>query len=673
MKYGKGLKTISILAAAMLVIALVLVLDARVENAVQKHIAPRMQSAALSAGFTLSYDDVSFNPLTGLSLDGVTISNITGDGPRPILNARSATLLASLHFLPSLRVRIDGVKLDQPRFLIALDDVRHTQLPPALTSMLRGSDAAGTQGFLSDAHHRAIVPIPLVVAPTLKLVWKNGETTILAPRPSIHEAAHGLILRTFSGSIVYNRKSGDASLQADARVGVRNGALAISAARTNGSENISLSAQHISFDTLAPFLPRFVIASPKAVADFKLQATSHDGGSLWNAAIEFGLDDLSLQHWRLADRRIEDIDFRLSGKFLLDALDRRIDFDNLHLDIDGFPLHTSGFTALSDGFQMEMRMNSGRVSIQKMLEAIPKGFAPLLRDAQVKGAIDIGLNFAIDTNNLSRLIFEPQIEVKGFELLRAPKAVDIERLKKPFLHRARKNGKVLKEFLVGQTNYWFVPFKRLGTNTIKGVLTCEDGSFFRHGGFRTEHFRESLIQDIRERRFARGASTITMQTAKNLFLTGKKNLSRKFQEILIAYAMEQTLTKERILEIYMNIIEWGPNLYGVGAASKHYFDKWPKDLDPVEAAFLGSIIPTATRSHYMYRQGFVPDHWGTYLALIVSKMGIEGDEYAALEPFQPEFGWVRKKRMAEEKKQPSKAPDEQNTKKAESASSEGAT
>ena len=359
---------------------------------------------------------------------------------------------------------------------------------------------------------------------------------------------------------------------------------------------------------------------------------------------------VTLDHWRLANRKIRDIDLLLSGDLEFDTAARRIRFDPLNIDINGFVLTASGNAAFADNFTLDTSIESGRVPIQEVLDAIPKDFAPALEGAKVDGTIKIGMDFGIDTTNLKALKFEPNIEIDGFQLLKASNGVDIEELKQPFMHKARKKGELVKEFLVGHPTYRFVPYQRLGKNTIKGVLTCEDGSFFRHNGFRVDHFRESLIQDIREKRFARGASTITMQTAKNLFLTGDKNLSRKFQEILIAYAMEQMLTKQRILEIYMNIIEWGPKIYGIGAASKHYFSKWPKDLDPLEAAFLGSIIATPVRSHHMYSRGSVTDQWATYLALIVSKMGISGNEYTELEPFEPEFDWVKKKRLAEEKK-----------------------
>ena len=373
-----------------------------------------------------------------------------------------------------------------------------------------------------------------------------------------------------------------------------------------------------------------------------------ESGRRFAAKFQLSVEDLSIEYWRLSDRRMEGVDLTLDGMAMFDADEKLIDFDRLDIAFGGISFSSSGSVMFADGLVLDTKIRSGRMPIQSFLDAVPGGFIPILDGARVGGTIGIEIDFAMDSKKLSSLKFDPKIKVEDFEILRAPRYVDIEKLKRPFEHRIKRDGKVVKEFLVGHPNYWFVPYKRFGENAIKGVLTCEDGSFFRHDGFQVKHLRESLIQDIREERFARGGSTITMQTAKNLFLSGRKDLSRKFQEMLIAYAMEQVLSKERILEIYMNIIEWGPDIYGIGSASKHYFDKWPKDLTPVEAAFLGSIIPSARRYHYMYKMGFVSDQWETYLALIVSKMGVTGEAYDEILSFQPEFGWVRKEREAKE-------------------------
>src|SRR6476620_7713093 len=110
--------------------------------------------------------------------------------------------------------------------------------------------------------------------------------------------------------------------------------------------------------------------------------------------------------------------------------------------------------------------------------------------------------------------------------------------------------------------------------------TSEDPSFMSHRGFITAAFKESITKNIKTKKFTRGASTISMQLIKNVFLTREKTLSRKLEEILLVYVLENNRisSKDRMLEVYFNIIEWGPNVYGIGEAAQFYFQKKPSDL-----------------------------------------------------------------------------------------------
>jgi monofunctional biosynthetic peptidoglycan transglycosylase len=124
------------------------------------------------------------------------------------------------------------------------------------------------------------------------------------------------------------------------------------------------------------------------------------------------------------------------------------------------------------------------------------------------------------------------------------------------------------------------------------VIVSEDGNFFSHSGIDLHELREAIRQDWEEKRFARGASTITQQLAKNLYLSTSKNPLRKIRELFIARELERHLKKQRILEIYLNVIEWGDNVYGIGPAAQRYFGKSPGTLLPEQAAVLAAMIPS---------------------------------------------------------------------------------
>lgn len=144
------------------------------------------------------------------------------------------------------------------------------------------------------------------------------------------------------------------------------------------------------------------------------------------------------------------------------------------------------------------------------------------------------------------------------------------------------------------TQYW-VPISRIAPALRKLVVYAEDGTFYQHEGIDLQEMKKSIEKNVKKGRFARGGSTITMQLARNLYLWPEKTLSRKFLEILIAYRMDQVLSKQRILEIYLNVIEWGRGIYGAEAASQHYFGKPAASLTDEEAAFLTAIIPNPVK------------------------------------------------------------------------------
>ena len=136
----------------------------------------------------------------------------------------------------------------------------------------------------------------------------------------------------------------------------------------------------------------------------------------------------------------------------------------------------------------------------------------------------------------------------------------------------------------------WVPYARISPHLKRAVLVAEDSGFWQHEGIDGEQIRESMEINIERGEFARGASTITQQLAKNLYLSPSKNPIRKIRELLIARRLEAELTKQRILELYLNVIEWGDGIYGAEAAARTHFGKSALALDPPEAALLAAAI-----------------------------------------------------------------------------------
>ena len=138
------------------------------------------------------------------------------------------------------------------------------------------------------------------------------------------------------------------------------------------------------------------------------------------------------------------------------------------------------------------------------------------------------------------------------------------------------------------------------------VRTMEDPGFWAHNGFHVEAMENSLKENIRTGRFVRGASTLSMQLAKNLWLQREKTASRKIQEAFLTMYLEQELTKERILELYVNVVEYGPNVYGIKAGAHHYFRAHPVNLTLGQSLFLASILSRPTAYHFLSDGTLVP-------------------------------------------------------------------
>jgi monofunctional glycosyltransferase len=152
--------------------------------------------------------------------------------------------------------------------------------------------------------------------------------------------------------------------------------------------------------------------------------------------------------------------------------------------------------------------------------------------------------------------------------------------------QARDKGEEVK-----RVQTW-VPYERISPSLVRAVLAGEDSRFFDHAGFDWEEMRKAIEEDWNRGEFRRGASTITQQLAKNLFLSTSKNPLRKLHEALITKEMEWILGKRRILEIYLNVIEWGDGVYGAEAASRAYFNTSAAAVSADQAAFLSAIIPS---------------------------------------------------------------------------------
>ena len=163
----------------------------------------------------------------------------------------------------------------------------------------------------------------------------------------------------------------------------------------------------------------------------------------------------------------------------------------------------------------------------------------------------------------------------------------------------------------------WVPYERISGNLKRAVVAAEDARFLDHEGFDWEMIQKAMSRNEEHGRIVAGASTISQQLAKNLFLSAERSWLRKGEEALITWMLEDALTKRRILELYLNYAEWGEGIFGAEAAARYHFGVPASALNPEQAAWLAVILPTPHR----YERGRLTPYLAGRVSTILARMG----------------------------------------------------
>lgn len=259
---------------------------------------------------------------------------------------------------------------------------------------------------------------------------------------------------------------------------------------------------------------------------------------------------------------------------------------------------------------------------QDFFNSLPDGLFGTLEGIETTGNLKYTLDFIYPLENPDSIQFNSELKKDNFRIKKFGKEF-FSRLNNSFPYTAYEKGVPVKTFMVGPENPDFTPLYAISTHLKNAVLTSEDGGFYLHRGFNEEAFRKSIIDNIHKGKFARGGSTISMQLVKNVFLNRNKTIGRKLEEVLIVWLIENNglVPKDRMYEVYLNIIEWGPMIYGIKEASEFYFNKRPSDLTLPESIFLASIIPSPKAFKYSFeKDGTLKNRLYGYFRLMSAHM-----------------------------------------------------
>jgi hypothetical protein len=462
---------------------------------------------------------------------------------------------------------------------------------------------------------------------------------------------------------------------------------------SHGTGKLALRAEQFSLARIGDVLPASVLRPSDTLIDAALDLD-------WvGDAVHFGGDlaivGLSVQSDALAADPIENVSVRVAANGTAYPLARRVQLDRAEAKIRDVTARLSGHVAMPAGTfrftngktlgvlpDIDLTFSVPRVPCAKVLASIPGALVPRLQGFVLSGMFQADVHASINFAHLDDLDLSGKVGLDGCKVVKAPDEVKaladpqtptlVLSVDVPKLPGSPPGETEPMPVVVGPDNPDFAPYDQISPYLVGSIMTTEDNGFFKHHGWVSSQFKSALRRNLQGGGFRLGASSITMQMTKNVLLTKDKTLSRKFQELFLVWYLEQILPKERILELYFNAIEFGPRIYGIGAAARHYFGKRPADLTPLESAFFSSILPSPKRRYVQYCHGALTPQWDRYVHKILTTVHARGhitdDEYAAFsaQPFvfdrqEASFSekqcleWV--KNMAPPKPEPEAPPD----------------
>ncbi|MDJ0765432.1 MAG: transglycosylase domain-containing protein [Myxococcota bacterium] len=364
-----------------------------------------------------------------------------------------------------------------------------------------------------------------------------------------------------------------------------------------------------------------------AYADSSLVATLIPKRQEASLSGHISVTGIAIDHPRLASAPTEPLDLQGDFKISLYQNEKRIHLDRFLIARNLARATIRGDIWL-DRFALDISVNVPPTSCQQVLAAMPKVLVPRIEGARLDGRIGMSLRLALDDTTPDEAELEAELDntcrIETFGAVPAP-----DYLRGPFSYVAyTAEGEDLRLLSGPGTDRW-VPLPQISPFVIEAVLTTEDGKFWHHDGITLPEIRRAISLNLKKQNLRHGASTITMQLAKNLFLTRERTIARKLQELFFVWYLESYFKKEEILELYLNVVEFGPSIYGIQDASEYYFGRQPVELNAMESVFLIKLLPSPIGRHRQYERGGPTDRMAKILGRVLKTMMDRGRLTAA--------------------------------------------
>jgi penicillin-binding protein 1A len=340
--------------------------------------------------------------------------------------------------------------------------------------------------------------------------------------------------------------------------------------------------------------------------------------------LDLAQDDIDLASAAVSGQRLSGLTARENLRLTLDLGARTLRTEDAVVELGGVPVLLS--LEVEPGVsspRFAVRVDLRSVPLTRLLRAVP-GNEPAMVTRTLSPQVLFALSFSMQGELTDPASWEPRLEhaIQGLDEPGARSG--LEGLTAPFeYHPLTPQGRKATALVVGPGTPDWVPIRDIPYVQRRAVIVSEDGSFPFHRGIELTEIREAVKSSVASGKKARGGSTLTQQLVKNLFLTRERTALRKLMELVLTFHLESSLSKDQILELYLNVIEWGPDLYGIGPAARHYFGRPPSALGPLEMAYLATIIPNPVGFHAHRDAGAVPPaHQAKVLGLLERLAGL---------------------------------------------------
>jgi hypothetical protein len=375
-----------------------------------------------------------------------------------------------------------------------------------------------------------------------------------------------------------------------------------------GGGRLGAEIRGLPLQALHPLVRAYGVDPAGAVMDLHAELFA-EAGSKSPGDVELEIRGVDLFHPALDRTPWRGIPLAVRASGSVDFARNEVEIDRGDLDLLGLPLVFRGSTELGPPARGRWQIGTAReapASCAGLLARQPAPIREALRGLGLEGSLGVGVTFGFDATAWENVLLDVSIGPLC-RVRREPAALTA--LGGALWGEGERPPAAAAGLPLGAYHPDFTPLRRMPRHLVAAFVTAEDGRFLVHNGFDLEMIRRALAHDLEVGQFAKGASTITQQLAKNLFLSPERTLGRKLAETVLAWRLNELLDKDRALELYLNVIELGPGIRGVKQAAEVYFGKRLGDLSPLESAHLAALTPNPLGYARRFREGRVDEGW----------------------------------------------------------------